>query len=187
MKITKIKGVHPHVLIHALDDAIMDSRFTAETDIIEDERAPYQIGGINISKVRLRKSKEYCGNHPKACERPHSGPHRKHSYLEGADWVQFNDLLNDVLDKLGAEARIASNSGEGCIIRKGVLRRVSYDSNSQFPNGTWKWDYDTITAKDWVDNRGKGHITSWFPPGTPGVYDWEDSATGRAVAYNCVG
>ncbi len=169
MHIKKIKGVHPDVLQGALWESIQrKSRFTAVVEVVGK--------AIKITNVRLFRKKAYCGNHPKACERLHDGPHRKGNWLEGADWVEFNDLVNDVIDAQGAEANVASSV---CIIRKGALRRMNYDGNKQFGNGTWASDKDDENPDHWMNNVGGGVLVSEFPIGTPGIHS--------KIQYNCVG
>jgi hypothetical protein len=171
MVITKIKNSTVNEVIGLLCKAIYESRFTAEIN------TPAK-GKVKISEVRLRQSKSYCGNHPKACE--NTGTHRKHpknKILEGADWVEFNDLLNDVMDANNIEANIQSSA---VIIRKGRLRRIHYDAQN-FVGNAWQWDKD---APDWCweDHMGNPpNGASKFPLGTPGIYNRKNHE------YFCVG
>lgn len=165
MKITKIKGAEAGTITYELQRDISNSRFRAEVSTI--------YSGVDISQVRLRQAKGYCGNHAKACERPHVGGHHKHCYLEGADWVEFNDLINDALDRLGAEVRVASSV---CVLRKGRLRRIRYDSDN-FVGGAWQWSKDG-PLEHYADYVGAIAPPSQFPIGTPGIYKEQ---------YNCVG
>ena len=104
----------------ALNAAMLKSRFTA--------RIENHLSNITIHDIRLIQSKDYCGNHPLPCPVRPWQPHKDHIHsrcLEGADWVAFNDMLNDVLDKLQVSANVASSL---VIIRKGVMRCVQYNS-----------------------------------------------------------
>lgn len=139
--------------------AIRESRFTADIELTGYGNK------LNISKVRLMSSKQYCGNHPSACENPNQR-HRKGTYLEGADWVEFNDLLNDVLDKLKVSANVASTI---CVVRKDVRRRIRYNNGERFPNGTWQWLKDE-SDDGYEDHTESPASDSWFPEGTPGQY-----------------
>src|ERR1051326_7423563 len=166
MKITNIKGVHPDVLQGAIWTAIhQKSRFTVRELYVG---ADYygNANSVVINGVRVFKPKLYCGNHPNACEGPEQ-KHVKRSYLEGADWVEFNDLLNNVLDELGASATIRSTT---CVIRKGALRRTRYWSFKRYPLANHEWEKDEPDAAYWIDNRGQGPMTSTFPQGTPGIH-----------------
>jgi hypothetical protein len=171
MLINKFKtDIASNDIAWAIQGRIANSRFTAEVETMR--RA------VKILKVRLRKKKLYCGNHPKACEAPGGGKHKRLDYLEGADWVEFNDLINDVLDKLNVECSVATSQ---CILRKGRRRRVEYEANEQFPNGTWKWDMDGPDFH-YVDNCGNTEVDkvlSKFPFGTPGIDERRE--------YFCVG
>lgn len=171
MKIERIEGTDSDILKYRIEDMLGNSRFTATV-----EHRPRNT--LAIVNVRLNLKKDYCGNHPKACE-PRAGKHnhKKGAWLEGADWVEFNDLLNDVLDSLDAEAYIHSSV---VIVRKGALRRVEYDATTQFSNRTWAWDKDG-PEDHYADWRGGVAPSSTFPNGTPGIY------TRNRVEYFCVG
>ena len=100
---------------------------------------------------------------------------KKAKFLEGADWVEFNDMLNNICDKLGISANISSSV---CIVRKGNLRRTIYGSYRLRPHGNYQWNYN---EKDeaWLDNLYGGAMISDFPEGTPGIYE--------AIDYNEIG
>lgn len=163
-------AVHKHIYIEINDL----SRFKANVEAVSDKR-------IKVSKIRLKESKPYCGSHPFVCDIEGG---RKANFLEGADWVEFNDRLNDVLDRLNAVAYVRSMI---CIVRKGGKRRVRYDGTWEVFNGkqwillpegddpslyahqhpVWKRDEDDKYYRDW---RLKIAPNSWYPPGTPGSY-----------------
>lgn len=117
--------------------------------------------GISFHKVRLKESKHYCGNHPLPCvinplvkER-----HVKSRCLEGADWVAFNDMVNDALD----EFSISANAGSShCIIRKGLARCVEYTAKPQGRGNEWVKDSGCF-----ADCIGKTARAA-YPEGTPG-------------------
>jgi hypothetical protein len=117
------------------DIALAVSRFRAEV-------ATPRKGTISIRTVRLTYKKDYCGNHPLPCPvRP--GPHRKHPVnclLEGADWVAFNDMVNDVLDQLGVVCNCASSH---VIIRKAGARCVKYTAHRLGNGIDNEWDKDS--------------------------------------------
>lgn len=149
----------------ALHDAIHSSRFVAAL------ARPNGLKTIKITKVRLDKAKAYCGNHAKACEGDPNRKHRRASFLEGADWVEFNDLVNDVLDEQDVEANVDTTV---CILRKGRKRRVRYESSTfrgiRGLNGEWVWDKDGPDShyEDYCGTTSAPR--SWFPKGTPGIY-----------------
>jgi hypothetical protein len=162
MKITIKDNTHPLVVRQALMDALSSSRFTFDSESIDYRR-------FKIVNVRLRSSKAYCGNHPGACQI--DGKDRRGSYLEGADWVEFNDMLNDVLDRLKVDARVESSV---VLVRRGRERCVEY-LYVQHPWRNAEWEKIGI----YKDYCGKKAPMSKFPEGTPGIY-------GRK-RYNVVG
>lgn len=171
MLINKLKtDIASNDIAWAIQSRIANSRFTAE---VEPRRR-----AVKILQVRLRKKKMYCGNHPKACEAIGGAPHCRRDYLEGADWVEFNDLVNDVLDMLNVECSVTTAV---CILRKGRRRRCTYESNHQFFNGTWAWDKDgpDFHYTDNCGNEEGDKVLSEFPFGTPGIDERRE--------YFCVG
>lgn len=121
--------------------------------------------GFDINGIRLVSSKEYCGNHPAACEIGNPG-HRKHNYLEGADWVEFNDRVNNALDRHHLWANVTTIV---CELRRGRLRRVYYDGHkiSLVANHQWNRYAEIHDYQDWC---GRQAPASGFPVGTPGRY-----------------
>ncbi|MEK6878467.1 MAG: hypothetical protein AABY22_02610 [Nanoarchaeota archaeon] len=169
MKITKIQGASLEDIVFQLSQTIQNSRFTANLENLTSK-------SLRISDIRLRDSKSYCGNHPKTCKFPNEN-HQKSKYLEGADWIEFNDLINDVLDSLKVAANVFNSV---CIIRKGNKRRIKYNADKQFPNNTWQWNKDEIEEDCYFDNTNLRHsLVSIFPDGTPGVYS--------KINYKCIG
>jgi hypothetical protein len=135
---------------------------------------------LKISTVRLKKKKDYCGQHPNACVvNPFIGPkkHKITSYLEGTDWVAFNDMLNDLCDEHSIEADIWSESIEfvgKMRIRKGQLRLHTYRSAPQSNGFVEFWHWDTNNPSCDYSNRF-GQLTrerSDYPNGTPGIPEW---------------
>lgn len=150
-------------IIHALENALQQSRFTADI-------CPHR-SKITMHNIRLRESKPYCGNHPYPCPVNPFGferPHRKDKRLEGADWVAFNDMINDTLDNLKILATVKSRV---CLIRKGAERCVRYTGHTM--NGIhYEWDYDSGCFENRIGLHKK---QSSYPNGTPGIPTWERS------------
>ena len=119
---------------------------------------------IKLRNIRLNEKKLYCGNHPNACQNPFGSPPRMGNYLEGADWVDFNDRLNDLFDHYDWSARIRSSV---CEIRDGNLRRINYGSHMR--GNFWQWD-QSGSESDFADYVGKTAPPSTYPFGTPGEY-----------------
>lgn len=166
MKIENVKS-ESH-LGAAIVEAFKGTRFTLEV-----RGTPK---GFDLKKVRLTSKKQYCGNHPNECVLTHD-THRNTRFLEGADWVEFNDTLNNILDKLNASADIYSKPLEikdKLFVRKGFERRINYDS--KMVGRFFVWD-GSGTESDYENFCNKIAPKSTFPEGTPGVYG----------DYNCVG
>lgn len=146
-----------HLIWARLQFTITNSRFTAEIT----NPTPRK---IKILKVRVKAGKAYCGNHPYGCEI--GGVDKKAKFLEGADWVEFDDLLNDALDSLLVDAKVSSSV---CILRKGRRRRTNYDGNYNGGGRNAQWDKDA-PDHDYEDYCGRIAPPSEFPEGTPGIY-----------------
>lgn len=167
MIIKNIEGAEIYKLLNNIDSWFNRKvgRFTISLCV---DHSKYKAGCINIYKVRLRTAKEFCGNHPAACEIGNP-THRKGAHLEGADWVQFNDELNNILDRMNVSARVESAL---VIVRKGALRRTNYRHRYPRPGANAEWIRDSEHEFDWEDCKGikKGHPVSSFNEDTPGVY-----------------
>lgn len=130
---------------------VNDSRFTLDSTYEGDTT-------IKLSNIRLRTPKPYCGNHAGPCVVGRPGRHRRARYLEGRDWVDFNDLINDVLDRLNVSARVWTSI---CVIREGRDRRIDYDS-SEGRQGEWD------KRGEMANYCGREAPRSTYPAGTPG-------------------
>lgn len=129
---------------------------------------------LSIHRIRLKESKPYCGNHPGPCLLSATGvvhKNKKSVFLEGADWVAFNDMLNDILDEMDVEAYVASKT---VVIRKGRLRRINYGMY-EFAEGHFDWDKEG-TDNDYVDRCGMKSGPSTYPDSTPGIGIWRMTA-----------
>ena len=165
MKIQVMDATSVDVIIQAIRCRTLD-RFSFQWDLISKNGRKYN-AVIKLREIRLLEKKYYCGNHPEACPvlpfktRGHS----ERDYLEGTDWVDWNDRVNDALDALDCKANVATSV---CIIRKGTERRVCYSSK---PQGIYfhNWEYDEWNAYD--DYCGKVAPPSEYPYGTPGSYE----------------
>jgi hypothetical protein len=171
MKIKLIEGSRA-ILWNNVRFFLENSRFTGELEDASTTRHYV----IKIRNIRLREKKPYCGNHPAMCENT-GETRRKGTWLEGADWVEFNDSLNDICDRENISADIRSSI---CILRKGRERRMEYgyrQVNDRFTE--WNLD-DEDSYENWC---GKEELApaSEFPFGTPGLYLRGDSQ------YSCVG
>ena len=154
--IKNIAGATIPTIVYSLGLVIKQSRFTARIETHKNK--------ITIHDVRLKEKKHYCGNHPFSCPvTPWKKPHKKLNYLEGADWVAFNDLINDILDSLRISANVASSL---VIIRKERKRCVNYTGHAlnEFNNG---WDKDSGVFQDCIEKQEP--VKSEYPEGTPGI------------------
>src|SRR5947209_8616203 len=96
------------------------SRFTMGS--VETVKRPRKGVEVRLFSIRLKMSKGYCGNHPGA-RRVIGRKHAPHKFLEGLDWCSFNDMVNDLLDRLDLDADVRSTT---CWVRKGGKRRTCY-------------------------------------------------------------
>lgn len=92
------KTVEPLRLRKLLLKEVEKSRFTVRADL---EHLSKTQPGVKVTEVRLRNAKHFCGQHPGPCPVLFGGPrpHRKHKFLEGLDWVGFNQMFNDLMDR----------------------------------------------------------------------------------------
>jgi hypothetical protein len=158
-EIKKIKsGQTPESIATAIRRVMtLGGRFTA------DIYTPF--GKVLFENIRLTYNKDYCGNHPFPCPvRPGGNrPHKRTKCLEGADWVGFNDMINDVLDSLGVVCDAGSSH---CKIRKAGERRMNYDGHLLSNNIDAEWDKDTHDYENHIGSAAPVHAS--FPDGTPG-------------------
>ena len=175
MKVTCKSLTEASAVTDALKRSMHLSRFKCEYDMAN--KSAMQRGNwyVTLSEVRLLESRPYCGNHPAECERPHPHGHklRKAAYLEGTDWVAFNDMVNDTLDNLGHEGNAATAI---CVIRTNGRRRTNYGMYRSFNQN--QWEKTGHLDQDYADCRGKTAPISDYPFGTPGTYAWKKDTEG---------
>lgn len=192
MKIEHIGGCDPHTLCADLANLSVASRFRFVPKMAKRYASYNPI--IEIKGVRLKTRKEYCGSHPGACELAFS-VHRVLSCLEGADWVEFNDMLNNHMDEhniscviwSAPKERQLSQTKERMRIRIGMHRRASYDMRPNergLGNATWELngqvnDFMLGSVVNRPDRRLGSDAWSYFPEGTPGIH--------APLKYACVG
>jgi hypothetical protein len=127
---------------------IENSRFRVESICLRTgpgcSRKRFKGGEIQLLGVRLKTPKFYYGNGPVANSEPskrkgwnRNAPRKpaKLSFLEGLDWIEFNDSLNDFCDHHKLRADISSAR---CVIRRGWLRRTKYDFHEFHSVPVWK-------------------------------------------------
>jgi hypothetical protein len=87
---------------------------------------------VALNRIRLEKAKPYCGQHPGECVL--GGPKMKSRLLEWDDWIRFNNLMNDVVERTELDCDIWSNPRDTrgtFYIRRRNSRRVRYDWTEQ--------------------------------------------------------
>ena len=161
-------------IVYAIKEWLEISRFTADVQI---EYHPRHKQAIKIECVRLRRKKPYCGQHPGPCLVQAVRKHRVGRWLEGADWVGFNDGLNDLFDRMKWRADIWSYNREAVggiyYIRRGRLRRIDYTHNTDYRFGQFIAFWEKAEQHDFDDHFGrKRPLRSAYPCGTPGLADW---------------
>jgi len=128
---------------------------------------------VSLHKIRLKHSKGYCGNHPGACALTgDAAPHRRGNWLEGADWVAFHDMVNDMLDAAKVQANVHS-AGRRFWIRRGNQRRVRFWGRNLLTRAA---EFFPDEPDSYVVNVGGSGLRSVFPPGTPGIPEWRVEA-----------
>lgn len=161
MWIRKIQNRTVREVMLELESAINCSRFIAKHIDQANSQA------IKITDVRLKIKKKYHGSNANVFQHSWKKTFPRQLFLEGADWVEFNDLVNNVLDKLNVSAKVETNT---CVIRKGEKRRITYDADySSWNPNVMVWEKKGAEGH-YVDNMGKPPIESQFPLGTPGIY-----------------
>lgn len=121
-------------IIHALKLKLHeDGRFRAD---FSETLGLQRRAAIRVDRVRLTQKKAYCGQHAGPCDLGAPGNARKKysHYLEWWDWIEWNNLVNDVLDDLGVDADVWSlphgmdiDQGKRFYVRRGRMRRYRYD------------------------------------------------------------
>jgi hypothetical protein len=98
-------------------------------DIVTREKCPagrrYKGGDVRIYGIRLRYRVKYWGNGPDMRDNPmlRTRGVPRMPFLQGLDWIDFNDSLNDMLDHHGIIADVCSAR---CVLRKKDRRRIDY-------------------------------------------------------------
>lgn len=161
-----------------LRDYLSESRFNVRLDVGYWSAVGKRRLAIRLKYVRLRNRKHYCGQHPNECQivPGFAKKHKNMALLEGADWVAWNDMLNDFCDQQAIIADIWSTSFEfkgRLYLRKGRCRRVRYPSveNSNGLRTFFHWDVADRPGcyEDWIGRRAE---RSEYPDGTPGIPEW---------------
>jgi hypothetical protein len=132
---------------------------------------------LKILGVRLRRKKPYCGQHAGPCQVTFvQKKHKTTAYLEGADWVAFNDMLNDLCDRFKIECTIWSEreSDGRLYLRVGRKRCNAYFASMRYG---FLWDGKQDLEDDrYFNDTHFGVRTpaprSEYEDGTPGIPEW---------------
>ncbi len=163
-------------LADAVRSWLVDSRFTADVHV----ECSTRLGRtVKIEHIRLRVKKGYCGAHPGPCQtdlffdRPHMVAH----YLEGSDWIGYDEGINDLLDRLEIDANVWTYNQESTsgryYIRKGRRRRLVYGMVTRNDGIRTFNHWERVATKDeYADYCGKIAPRAEYPSGTPGSADW---------------
>jgi hypothetical protein len=174
------KTVKPERLRRLLLKEVEKSRFTLRADLEHLGKQP----GVKVTEVRLRNAKDFCGQHPGPCVALFPRPHRRHKFLEGLDWVGFNQMFNNLMDRKKIDCDFFSynremRGGGRYYIRKGTLRRLKYPFETV--NGIFHLWLPGTFEEDFIDCCGKPPpAIPWYveDAGTPGYacYTLKDEA-----------
>lgn len=154
----------------ALEASLGQTRFTARVGCPVVRPGRRSAGQFSVHVVRLKRAKDNCGQHPGPCLL--NRPHRVSRFLEGADWVAFNDFINDTLDRLAVSADVWTINREAVrggrfYLRRGRCRRMEYDCAPFSPMSPQVgWEPLSAEFEDWI---GRSAPRSWYPAGTPGI------------------
>ena len=162
-----------------ITEALAVSRFRCDIeteDFYRPRLYPGLLAVLRLRCIRMKRKKPYCGQHAGPCQARFSW--RKHpvmSLLEGADWIGWNAMLNDIFDAAGMSVDIWSRSKEGGLdgsgrffVRKGRRRRMIYDGEET--RGVFHWA--VATEADFEDYCGETPPETSYPAGTPGIALW---------------
>ena len=145
-------------------------------------RASVSLGtrGGDLTYVRRTRYHEYCGSHPMACEiRGRFGQRRQRAMLlEGGDWIQFNDLVNDIFDRYMIDADVGLWTGRGINIRLNTSRRINYRAYLASDFGGLQYEWSELgLPSDYEDWTGRQAPRATGPGGTPNLpkTQWADS------------
>lgn len=181
MKHTENEGINPYDVVDALNLHFADTRFKVNVELRQNNS---RSAWIHLTGVRLKPEhkKSWCGNHAESCSiqgirkgdgtfLPAGREMKSSALLEGLDWVDFNDQVNDVLDKLNANAEGRSTYAP-VLWRNGKRRRIRYTSNKL--ENLYRVEYEWEEVGDWDDYEDwcgrEGAPASEYPHGTPGIY-----------------
>lgn len=176
MLLTQIVGHNTYSLQREFENRFKHSRFTIRTMEVRTVRG---LPAIYFKGITLKAAKDFCGSHPAACKRLHSS-HRKSRFLEGADWVEFFDKLNDLLDEERVSCNIECRGLEfrGTFYHRiGLYRRTRYrhiDGSSPFQNGNWDTSFCDDDFEMGFDTVKQPVRPSEFPEGTPGIHEQQN-------------
>lgn len=130
-------------------------------------------GSISLPQFRMKQRREYCGHHLGPCPGFRREP--KRDFLEGMEWLEVDDRINDVLDLLNLSANCYGVEG---YIRKDFRRRIRYFSPSGYGFGFMSRHGSVFDYENWC---GKIAPASEIQDGTPGTYARPDYAVEPAL------
>lgn len=172
------KDTDPQQIVDLLNNEYLPkSRFVIWTLEVGDfPRACSWKPSLKILGVRLRRKKYYCGQHAGPCQISpfFEKKHKLASWLEGADWVAFNDMLNDLCDKYRISANIWSErESVGRLYLRQWSARCNYYGGDHQRGQHWQGNKDTLSEFT-TDHFGVAEPAerSDFEEGTPGIPEW---------------
>lgn len=178
--------------VHTLLWSWLDrSRFTCDFEQVRvprrRSRKPWaESFGLKISRVRLRIPKLYCGQHAGPCPIRFGGerPHKLGRWLEGSDWVGFDDFLNDVLDRYKVEADVWQKGQDFLrpyFLRLGRARRILHPDTwvGRFGVFFQGWECENYPHEFSEEHFGSKRDAprAAYPAGTPGIAEWRAAKT----------
>lgn len=160
---------------HLVEEYLPISRFhilDLEDGIFRSASA--KLRSLRIVGVRLKRKKFYCGQHAGPCQARIRTTHPLASYLEGADFVGFNDMLNDLCDKYQIEANIwSTRESHGRLYLRRGRDRCNYYECDHITGQHWHANERSSTSF-YADHFGDPNPAprSEYTDGTPGIPAW---------------
>ncbi len=161
----------PARLLRLVEEKMKLSRFHARLEVGTHGKSP----GLKLTVIRLKRKKSYCGAHPGPCPNDGNRRHTNSTFLEGQDWIGFNAMLNDVLDKNGVDCTVFSYNREKMgggkyYVRRGKLRRVNYP---------YKWaTFWGRTFAHWIEGKVYECFADYCGKEPPPVEELDDGTPG---------
>ena len=158
----------------ALLKTLKSSRFLVRNIVVKPRTSGRSRATIHLNEIRLKERKHFRGCAPEFTDWQLARPCKRMQFLEAADWIEWNDLLNDMLDELDCSADVLSSA---CIVRKGRLRRIRYDTWEDNNGIRCSWEKTGPTSAYFDCSQYPIHPYSEVEGFFPGIYRFHHNIT----------